>query len=351
MNINFQWSVFAFAIGLSFWACDDSSSSSTSLDDDGFVETSSSEKATPESSAKADVKSSSSAKKENEESSSAKAESVVSSSEEQSETPSSSSKKTETRSSSSAVPQYPVIDTLYSGRFEFVRKNECALLAEEHTVSTASFFTENGETKLKVENMRGDCLDSAAYAMSRVGDTLIVFWNENNPLANCVCISDHVFKVSMADTDAKVVKYVSWWDENWHEFNVSEISSGSMSAEPSSSSEEIVAMAPIQLGKCINHLDDKAQVLMKANLEEVVATITPKDGAYELMIPDVSDYCEVEAEVIYRLVNDTLYVSYGEIGMATKCLCNADHYFKIGSEFTGAKYTAFGGQVFKIKEN
>lgn len=343
----------ALTVGaLGFWACDDSSSASS--DDEVVVETSSSVKAEAKSSSTMSEVASSSSKKSGAKSSSSKAEAKSSSakagvvasssskggSAESSAEPapksSSSEKSTEVESSSSVVPLYSDVDTLYSGYFEMIRKDGCSL-GKEPPKTTAAFYSEGGETLLKVESALGDCLDSAMYAMSRVGDTLLVFWDENNLMTNCVCTSDHVFKVSEKETDAKVVKYVSWWGENWHDYDVFKISSApelavsSSSDEPLSSSETAPADEPdvlvdvnkygYAIGMCGSDAYDtgvkalaKAKTVDDVSVSEVAELkkgflLEGDGGRYQVWLPEASDYCDVEAKVKMKRDSDTLFIS------------------------------------------
>ena len=67
-----------------------------------------------------------------------------------------------------------------------------------------------------------------------------------------------------------------------------------------------------------------------------------------LMVPRLSDYCEVEANIAYEFSGDTLTAYYDEIFMATKCVCYSDHWFDLPEEYKDAKYFRFDGVVYEI---
>lgn len=67
-----------------------------------------------------------------------------------------------------------------------------------------------------------------------------------------------------------------------------------------------------------------------------------------LMVPRLSDYCEVEANIAYEFSGDTLTAYYDEIFMATDCVCYSDHWFDLPAEYKGAKYFRFYGDTYEI---
>ena len=67
-----------------------------------------------------------------------------------------------------------------------------------------------------------------------------------------------------------------------------------------------------------------------------------------LMVPRLSDYCEVEANIAYEFSGDTLTAYYDEIIMATKCVCYSDHWFYLAPEYMDIKYFRFDGVVYEI---
>ena len=95
------------------------------------------------------------------------------------------------------------------------------------------------------------------------------------------------------------------------------------------------------LGKCLN------DGLLKEAMPEAYL-VRDSLGNDLVMVPRVNDYCEVKAELKYARSGDTLTVSYGEIIMATKCMCYSDHWFDLPAEYKDAKYFRFDGVVYEI---
>lgn len=105
------------------------------------------------------------------------------------------------------------------------------------------------------------------------------------------------------------------------------------------------------------------------------------------MIPDISDYCEIDVGLVRKLVGDILYIQYdmdckeheahfnslGNDGcdenacitiapirkqfdetcspaIASKCMCISDHYFPVGSDYLrGAKFAVFNDVTYPIE--
>lgn len=342
-------SVCAFA----FWACGDDSSSAN----DEFVESSdslvSSSEATAESSS---------------------SESIAESSSEESETPQSSAEETPNSSAAESVPQSSAMMELEAGEFALVCKDD-ALTAKAPATIRASFYKENGQDMLVIEGLSSPCVKSAPYSMSRSGDTLLVELGKDIDLTNCVCISDHVYKVNQEDTDAKFVKYVKnesayFFDYSQYVDRVFTIEETSVSdGGASSSSVQPIAMASTNeygfaIGKCGGNEDDLNQLAMRPMFAPEDLTVLAADeselpkaqiltdgnGKFQVYLPQASDYCEIVAKVKMAREGDALKIDYvfDENTMATKCRCLSDHWFDIDAEYADVKTITFDGTDFVV---
>ena len=113
----------------------------------------------------------------------------------------------------------------------------------------------------------------------------------------------------------------------------------------------------VMFGTCLGSpYDDfiESRVLAK-DAEEVTQGELPKAyivrdsaGNEQLMILKASDYCGVDAELVYTLSGDTLTIAYGEIHEATACMCYSDHWFYLAPEYLDIKYFRFDGVVYEI---
>ena len=71
-------------------------------------------------------------------------------------------------------------------------------------------------------------------------------------------------------------------------------------------------------------------------------------GNDQVMILKVSDYCDVDASLVYRRSGDTLTLDYGEIYGAANCMCYSDHWFNLPAKYRDIKYFRFDGIVYEI---
>lgn len=352
-------SVCAFA----FWACGDDSSSGASAPSDEYVALSS--EATAESSSSESAAESSSEKSETPQSSS-----------ENSETAKSSAEETPNSSATEPVPQSFATTELEAGEFALVCKDD-ALTAKAPATIKASFYKEDGQDMLVIEGLSGPCIKSAPYSMSRSGDTLLVELGKDIDLTNCVCISDHVYKVNQEDTDAKFVKYVEnesayFFDYSQYVDRVFTIEETSVSdGGASSSSVQPAAMASTNeygfaIGKCGGNEADLNQLAKRPmfaleDLTDLTADeselpkaqiLTDGNGKFQVYLPQASDYCEIVAKVKMAREGDALKIDYvfDENTMATKCRCLSDHWFDIDAEYADVKYITFGGTEFVVAQ-
>ena len=151
-------------------------------------------------------------------------------------------------------------------------------------------------------------------------------------------------------------------------------SSATVGPEPESSAvvEEssvsvAIAMAKtneygMALGECTN--DDPYAALAKSpsylsapedpSTAQVAAReayiLTDGNGKYQVFLPRVSDYCQVEAKISMERDGDTLKIGYvfGEGAMMTKCLCVTDHWFDIDAAYADVKFVTFSGIEFAV---
>lgn len=342
-------SVCAFA----FWACgDDSSSANDEIagSSDSLV---SSSEATAESSS---------------------SESIAESSSEESESAKSSAEEAPKSSATEPVPQSSAMMELEAGEFALVCKDD-ALTAKAPATIRASFYKENGQDMLVIEGLSSPCVKSAPYSMSRSGDTLLVELGKDIDLTNCVCISDHVYKVNQEDTDAKFVKYVGnesayFFDYSQYVDRVFTIEETSVSdGGASSSSVQPAAMANTNeygfaIGKCGGNEADLNQLAMRpmfapedltgltADESELpkAQILTDGNGKFQVYLPQASDYCEIVAKVKMAREGDALKIDYvfDENTMATKCRCLSDHWFDIDAEYADVKTITFDGTDFVV---
>ncbi len=103
------------------------------------------------------------------------------------------------------------------------------------------------------------------------------------------------------------------------------------------------------VSKC---LDDGLGILAKkAGSEELdKAYLTQdEDGNYQVLVPELNDYCDVDARFRSKRSDDTLEIWFNlEEAAVTNCMCIKDHLFSIKSSDADAKYFKYSGDVFEI---
>lgn len=150
----------------------------------------------------------------------------------------------------------------------------------------------------------------------------------------------------------------------------------SSGAQPTSSSEQSVSSSSefskayaadtkngYKLGSCLAGLGDepilakpaaKITTLAETTQEETPIAYMLDDGQghYQLTLSNVSDYCEVTANLSSQLSGDTLEIEYifDESSVISKCICNSDHWFDIESEYKDIKYFRFSGTTYKVEQ-
>ena len=66
-------------------------------------------------------------------------------------------------------------------------------------------------------------------------------------------------------------------------------------------------------------------------------------------IHNVSDYCDLEAKFSQKVKDETLFVAYYDITMASKCICTFDsHKFFIDRENASVRFFSFKDVVYKV---
>ena len=103
----------------------------------------------------------------------------------------------------------------------------------------------------------------------------------------------------------------------------------------------------LKMGACNDHPYDK--VLLKDASENPKAyLITDENGAYQVVIPNLSDACGV-GEVVFNNKRslDTLILSY-TVGEVTDCMCITDHFFNIDPLDADIKFLKHWGIVYDV---
>lgn len=103
----------------------------------------------------------------------------------------------------------------------------------------------------------------------------------------------------------------------------------------------------LKMGACNVHPYD--EVLLKDASENPKAyLITDENGAYQVVIPNLTDACGV-GEVVFNNQRslDTLILSY-TVGVVTDCMCITDHYFNIDPLDADIKFLKHWGIVYDV---
>ena len=107
-----------------------------------------------------------------------------------------------------------------------------------------------------------------------------------------------------------------------------------------------------KLGSCIASALEPQPIRAAqiTSLAEASAEETPKayilndgEGHYQVMALNITDYCQVEADLLTKRSGDTLEIKYGVVHSETMCTCNSDHWFDIAPEDKNVKFIRFGG--------
>lgn len=115
----------------------------------------------------------------------------------------------------------------------------------------------------------------------------------------------------------------------------------------------------LTMGYCMH---DDLGLLKEADSDELdkAYLVQDEDGYFQIMVPELSDYCGISAQFYSERMGDTLLIGYGskivqngdetiDLGIAvTTCFCKKDHWFDIKTEDADAKYFKYKSRIFKI---
>jgi hypothetical protein len=103
----------------------------------------------------------------------------------------------------------------------------------------------------------------------------------------------------------------------------------------------------LKMGACNDHPYDNV-LLKDASANPKAYLITDENGAYQVVIPKLTDACGV-GEVVFNNKRslDTLILSY-TVGVVTDCMCITDHYFNIDPLDADIKFLKHWGTVYDV---
>ena len=103
----------------------------------------------------------------------------------------------------------------------------------------------------------------------------------------------------------------------------------------------------LKMGACNDHPYDNV-LLKDASANPKAYLITDENGAYQVVIPKLTDACGV-GEVVFNNQRslDTLILSY-TVGVVTDCMCITDHYFNIDPLDADIKFLKHWGIVYDV---
>lgn len=103
----------------------------------------------------------------------------------------------------------------------------------------------------------------------------------------------------------------------------------------------------LKMGACNDHPYDNV-LLKDASANPKAYLITDENGAYQVVIPKLTDACGV-GEVVFNNKRslDTLILSY-TVGVVTDCMCITDHYFNIDPLDADIKFLKHWGIVYDV---
>ncbi len=103
----------------------------------------------------------------------------------------------------------------------------------------------------------------------------------------------------------------------------------------------------LKMGACNDHPYDNV-LLKEASTNPKAYLITDENGAYQVVIPKLTDACGV-GEVVFNNKRslDTLILSY-TVGVVTDCMCITDHYFNIDPLDADIKFLKHWGTVYDV---
>jgi hypothetical protein len=103
----------------------------------------------------------------------------------------------------------------------------------------------------------------------------------------------------------------------------------------------------LKMGACNDHPYDNV-LLKEASTNPKAYLITDENGAYQVVIPKLTDACGV-GEVVFNNKRslDTLIISY-TVGEVTDCMCITDHFFNIDPLDADIKFLKHWGIVYDV---
>lgn len=123
-------------------------------------------------------------------------------------------------------------------------------------------------------------------------------------------------------------------------------SSGSNGSHVSAGSKNVDLL---MVSKCLdNGLGGLAKRADSGELDKAYLT-QDEDGNYQILVPELSDYCGIDAQFKSKRSGDTLEIWFNlEEAAVTSCMCAKDHLFNIKADDADAKYFKYSGDVFKV---
>lgn len=74
-----------------------------------------------------------------------------------------------------------------------------------------------------------------------------------------------------------------------------------------------------------------------------------EDGNYQILVPELSDYCDIDARFKSKRSGDTLEIWFDlEEAAVTECMCAKDHLFNIKADDADARYFKYSGDIFEV---
>ena len=104
-----------------------------------------------------------------------------------------------------------------------------------------------------------------------------------------------------------------------------------------------------KMGACRETVDgkEKTDVFMKKS--NYAYLIQSAGNAYQIRIENVEDYCDLKAEIEQTRDGKTLYIKYGKITAAAKCICNYEYIvFDIAAEDADVTFVAFKDVEYQV---
>ena len=202
--------------------------------------------------------------------------------------------------------------------------------------------------------------------LSASGDTLYMIQYSLDTVSaepDCMCDSRLIFKVKADPAFINATVFVAVRDGDYG--NRMEIVKGfppdeqeprdtipaAQDSVPESNQTEL-ELNGYARGKCMNNdLAVKPVTKSAASKLPEARQITYMNGQTVLTLENVEDYCGIDAKVSQKMVGDTLFVDYYDMGAVSKCICNFDKIeFLLEPENTAARYVKFKDVLYWVNE-